>query len=352
MQSKLNKFIREAYRMGYYPSLLNVISKQKPNLAYYGYLGDGNLGDEMVFWAAKSLFAECNLIPIKRRMPVFYLVLKYLQFGQFFDGVVIGGGTLIGQSFTEAYFIQRIAAMRKSFFVHGTGIRKNWDITEWKDIFGNRFIGGLRGPISQERLNSLANLETIGDAALHLDDKIGKRTNNSSNIVLFNMGTHHSYKGEDSARKQITDLLRMLSDKGYKLVFVPFHGNDKMIAQRLSGVDFEIARKPESLHDMAILFNNSHFALGERLHFIIASVLFRKPFISVNYQDKHDDFLQSVCLTDRGFAPEDVCTSRMFEVFCSETNPYDQSFEEKLCKLKDAQLSFASDYKKLLGKVI
>ena len=64
----LAKYHEEAYQLGHFPSLTSLLGKQKI-YAYYGFLGDRNFGDELVYEAAKRLFHPAILLPIKRRMP-------------------------------------------------------------------------------------------------------------------------------------------------------------------------------------------------------------------------------------------------------------------------------------------
>src|SRR3954468_21121507 len=95
LQKKIKSFYREAYSLGHFPAFLELLTTKKRCIVYYGFLGDQNFGDELVFEASKKLFDNSILIPYKKRMP---LLIKL--FCNFFiskiDGVLIGGGTLIG----------------------------------------------------------------------------------------------------------------------------------------------------------------------------------------------------------------------------------------------------------------
>ena len=67
----------------------------KPRLGYIGALGDANLGDEAMFAAAKQLYPNHELVTLLSTWRETELASKGLSGPAFFDGVILGGGTLI-----------------------------------------------------------------------------------------------------------------------------------------------------------------------------------------------------------------------------------------------------------------
>ncbi|MFN3380715.1 MAG: hypothetical protein ACK41O_14765, partial [Runella zeae] len=64
---KIKSYIVEAYLLNHYPSLLSFLLTKKQILVYYGFLGDKNFGDELVYESAKILFCDFMLIPYKKK---------------------------------------------------------------------------------------------------------------------------------------------------------------------------------------------------------------------------------------------------------------------------------------------
>ena len=67
----------------------------KPRLGYIGALGDANLGDEVMFTAAKQLYPNHELVTLLSNWRETELATKGLSGPAFFDGVILGGGTSI-----------------------------------------------------------------------------------------------------------------------------------------------------------------------------------------------------------------------------------------------------------------
>jgi len=67
----------------------------KPRLGYIGALGDANLGDEAMFTAAKQLYPNHELVTLLSTWRETELATKGLSGPTFFDGVILGGGTLV-----------------------------------------------------------------------------------------------------------------------------------------------------------------------------------------------------------------------------------------------------------------
>jgi polysaccharide pyruvyl transferase WcaK-like protein len=303
----LAKYHEEAYRLGHFPSLASLLGKQKI-YAYYGFLGDRNFGDELVYEAARHLFAPSILLPIKRRMPA-ELALFARANKQRFAGIVVGGGTLIGPSLYCFDFFEELLDMGKPVYMHGTGVklRKTWTAA-WEKLLKAKISGGVRGPQSIVNISAVKpDTKIVGDAAFALFDAEAANENGAERkTVLINLGTHDRFEGIDESRGAMETFVDSLCKAGTQVHFMPCYADDislgRALQQRYPAV--KMLHVPVTYNDAEKHFRSAAFAIGERLHFTAMAMLTGCPFLSVNYAPKHEDLLSSIDLSSAGAVPK------------------------------------------------
>ena len=314
---KLKRYYRIAYTMGHYPALSSVLFSDKKIFVYYGFLGDNNYGDELVFEAAKELFAAHHLLPVRHLMPFatrFWLTRNKHKIA----GIVVGGGTLLGPLW-EAEFFSSVKKLGKPVYVHGTGVHKViQEVEAWKMMLDNRVYGGVRGPMSLENVAAVKTGMKIGGDAAFAMFSMQKFVNRKDNKnVLINLGTHRTYEGQDFFRKEFNDFIASLIKDGYNIQYLPFHEVDLELGNTLKETFPEITllKQPVGYNECADLFANCAFAIGERLHFTVMAIMTRSPFVSLNYHKKHEDLLLSLSLQESGLHPSAASSEKMTAAF-------------------------------------
>jgi hypothetical protein len=308
---KIKNYYKRAYQMGHFPSTIQILFSKKKKVFYCGFLGDGNYGDELVYQAAIKLHSSLILIPIKRHMPLI-LRLGVRIFSQSISGVVIGGGTLIRGDIEENLFVLKLIKKGKPVFLHGTGVsEKIAALNFWNEILGLKPIGGVRGPLSVKNINNNFNLEfpVIGDAAFSLyDSKYLNEKSLSSKQILINLGTHVFNSNLVASRTEIELFINTYIQKGFKVCYLPLHTIDEKLGFDLKNKypDVKMLKIPENYKEAISHFEKSTFAIGERLHFNVLSLLGGCPFLSINYDKKHEDFLMSCDVSFAGIAINEV----------------------------------------------
>ncbi|MEP4684844.1 MAG: polysaccharide pyruvyl transferase family protein [Rhodopirellula bahusiensis] len=318
---KATRYIRESYMMGHFPSLRELCASGKPNLAYYGFLGDGNVGDELVFWATRELFSGCNVIPIKRCCPITVQAMSR-HFRRSFSGIIQGGGTLIGPT-KSCPFIEHFQEDGVPVFFHGTGVGRASPHESWIKVYENAF-GGVRGPISNSWIHSRQPKQWFGDAAISL--RFAQRlADTKSNRILINLGTHpyHSHDWEQATIATVVDFARYATANGNKVDFLPFHQIDFARTEQIRGLlpDVQVRPKPTSVEALNNEFRKCDFAFGERLHFVVAAALTGTPFFSINYAAKHVDFLESIGQLGSGLSPSDLTLDAVIKSHIESQGP-------------------------------
>ena len=162
---KAKNFYQQAYTTGHFPPVRQLFFGEQKVFAYYGFLGDRNFGDELVFESAKKLFYPNILLPVRRKMPLLQAFYAKACKGRI-AGLVVGGGTLIGPLW-EREFFESLVELAKPVYVHGTGVRENIERSDgWKHMLSGKVYGGVRGPHSAENLGEIFRQVLItGDAA-------------------------------------------------------------------------------------------------------------------------------------------------------------------------------------------
>jgi polysaccharide pyruvyl transferase WcaK-like protein len=287
-----------------------VLARSQRKFAYYGFLGDENYGDELVFDAARHLFTPDVLIPIRRTMPPEFALFAKMT-PEKFSGIVVGGGTIIGPSFYEHEYFLKLAAMGKPVYMHGTGIYKvsTWH-ESWKTLLKTPAFGGVRGPNSVATFAEYQpRVQATGDAAFaYFDRKAVRDPKSQSKTVLINLGTHKAFEGIENSRAVFDELLAYLIASGAELHFLPCHAIDIELAQELQKrfPAVKLLSIPKSFDEASQHFRSAAFAIGERLHFVATAIMAGCPFLSINYARKHADLLASVGLVDAGVQPLDA----------------------------------------------
>ncbi len=307
--AKAKNYYKRAYKMGHFPILKDILLSKKRIIAYYGFLGDGNFGDELVYESTRKLAYNELLIPVQRHMP---LSMKLLTrwFPKKFSGYIIGGGTLIGEHPYKKNF-QILSKAKIPIYIHGVGVNKFFDVDFWKPILNNKIFGGVRGPISLNNIESI-NFENkiLGDAAFYLyTSSISKSSRaNCSRKILINFGTHTVMPELIKSRSEIEKFILKYRSKGYEFSFLPFHTHDCKIGEDLKNKYhfIELLEIPTNFKDACNYFTNCCYAIGERLHFNVMATMVGCPFLSINYNKKHLDFLKSLNITEAGIEINDV----------------------------------------------
>lgn len=313
MLGKIRKVIFQSYLDWQYPHLWDVIKGDKVIIPYYGYLGDYNYGDVMVYEATMKLLADrAYLIPIRKFMP--FLLKAYLKRKtKPRRKIIIGGGTLMASAWEKEFFYACLTQPDVDILFHGTGSTSGInDEKFWSELISRSKFGGLRGPLSAQVISEKLNLNAavVGDAALSLYDKsVWDQPNNPKReSLLLNIGTHHEFDGMDNSRKVMLSIAKKLVERGVKVGFLPMHSIDQELA---NGWKEEIPELiihpiPQCIEEAYSTFGQYSYALGERLHFVVLAILAKCPFISINYRRKHNDLFATLGLSYTGHLATDV----------------------------------------------
>lgn len=286
---------------------------------YVGLSADKNFGDWWLYEIIRNELNPLRVIAFDRILP--HNRLRRMACHLWSAGIIprcsctlLGGGTILRP--IKGYLRQPLFYASKKRYTIGTGARSVQEMSVFKklltkekchlraDIYSEFERLTVRGPLSLESLRSAGverDIEIVGDPFLGLfaPDQTVKK-DNAKNVVLnvadLDESQGHYWPPRGATVAEAYGLLiSSLSLAGYSTRLVVCAPVDLPFAVRLAQrhalpaptVALTIAQFDE-------LLRNCGRVIATRLHFMIYSILRGVPTASLNYQDKHLDFWQSI----------------------------------------------------------
>ena len=146
----------------------------RKSTGYIGWIGYNNLGDEALYAAIRDLVKPLSLTSFSAARESILGRINHSG-PRYFQGVLLGGGTIIGPAYILP--VQRTLDLGLPMATFGTGVRSTGfgdderpQLSEWRSILNRFEMVSVRGPRSHAALNHLGvkNVEIIGDPALSL----------------------------------------------------------------------------------------------------------------------------------------------------------------------------------------
>lgn len=302
-------------------------------ILYIGWIGYGNLGDELMF----NLFKEqILLLGDEYKLDFVNCEKRYLDniSSNAYDLIVLGGGSILNSShFTISPiiidFLHDALLLNKKIMIWGTGLdwfsKPTIPILENKDkpsiyisnklrmktktVFTSSEWTGVRGPLTLELFNQFGiteNIQISGDPAFLLDygQKVETRPNQDQKIIGVNWGTTFNYvygENEQHVEEQLAKALHEFIQQGYKIYFYIVWKGDIEVTKRLYDRvnDKERVVLDTTLYDHKELINvmkDFYSTINFKLHANYLSLAAQVPFIALGYRFKIYDFVKSVDL--------------------------------------------------------
>jgi polysaccharide pyruvyl transferase WcaK-like protein len=307
------QYLRGAHTLG------DAVDASKPLIRYIGWLGQRNIGDEALFLAyRRALFPGCIVTPYYDLSVG--TVLARMKRRKY---VALGGGTLIND---DSYLRPLEQAQRGGYatFVFGTGVG---DLAYWSQYpehhRGNsqrwlaalaqcRYVG-VRGPRSLKWLhdNGLTQAEMIGDAALALEPPsiVGKDTTQPR--IGINLGSHDPVSGGlDPLFEAVVAFVQRALRRGYAVSYVSMHSIDHALGVRLQDRIRDAGFRLEPLTDDVDValqqLGRCDYVISQRLHGTVLACVLGVPNVSLSYQPKCFDFLESIGRADIALPTEGI----------------------------------------------
>lgn len=278
-----------------------------PVVAYLGWHGRSNLGDDAIYDAVRSQlpgarFLDLPCLPSEMIRAAATGMNRSLRRSV----QVVGGGTLVGRRHWRLLIKRGLALTRDNgSYAIGVGVedpvfigRKSGsgkdELKRWAPMLSEFQIVSVRGPRSAELLSDIGlDVQVSGDPALVLPRP---EVDPEDGLIGVNLGFGDDLWGHDpnTLTEQMSVALQHLSSQGYRFLGVLMHPEDKRWTQRaLNGIAADIVC-PVDANAAARELARCSVAVVSRLHAGILASLSDTPVVSLEYQPKCRDFALSI----------------------------------------------------------
>lgn len=316
---------------------------KQPIAGYIGWLGHKNLGDEILYLAFKKLFEPVEILTYgsssyqdheNNLYPIELLLYRYLiKYNNFFNFVFLGGGTLINQ---PAYIIPLKNALQheKRVIVFGTGVRDPsfWSkypshgksasqMRDWVAVLKDAASIKVRGPKSARILEAygLPKPDFISDPALSLC--LPKPLDTPRNRrVGINLGCHKPMWGsQEEINAVVAKLSKYLLETGWQVEFIPMHPIDLEVGIKfIRDYQLENVSIRQDFQDWVKTINRIQsydLLIGQRLHSVVLACGCGVPAISLEYEPKCGDFMESIGMQKFLIRTDQINFDKLLELF-------------------------------------
>ncbi len=278
-----------------------------PLVAYLGWHGRNNLGDDAIYDAVRSqlpgaTFVDMPCLPQEMIRAAATGLNRSLRHGT----QVLGGGTLIGRRFWRRLVKRGMARTREhGTYAIGVGVEDpvftgrnsgsgRDELRRWAPILSEFRALSVRGPRSAELLSGIGlDVQVAGDPALILPRP---DVAPEDGLIGVNLGFGDDLWGHDPARvaDEMAAAMRQLSSDGHRFVGILMNPEDERWTNvALRDVTAEIV-SPADAGAAARELARCSVAIVSRLHAGILAALSETPVISLEYQPKCRDFALSI----------------------------------------------------------
>ncbi len=278
-----------------------------PLVAYLGWHGRNNLGDDAIYEAVRSqlpgaTFVDMPCLPQEMIRAAATGLNRSLRHST----QVLGGGTLIGRRFWRRLVKRGMARTRDNgTYAIGVGVEDpvftgrnsgsgGNELKRWAPILSEFRAISVRGPRSAELLSGIGlDVQVSGDPALLLPRP---EVAPEDGLIGVNLGFGDDLWGHDPARlaDEIAGAMKHLSSEGHRFVGILMNPDDERWTKvALRDVHAEIVY-PADVGAAAWELARCNVAIVSRLHAGVLASLSATPVISLEYQPKCRDFALSI----------------------------------------------------------
>lgn len=303
------------------------------DIAYLGWQGNDNLGDDAMFEALAHA-----LLPRKTKpVPARGVRPRSARIAARFPGrppkaLMLGGGTLVGR----LGWLRRWRALTEAFpaadrftigigvedpeFKHASFLTSIDELRAWAPALREMSQASARGPRSADILASVGvEIPVVGDPALLLADKVPAVERDDR--VGINIGRHEAWGegtststpiwgDQDSVDEAVFALVHHLQTLGRRCVVFPMDSRDITLPAEPGIEVFDRSRGVEGL---LLEVSRCSTVIGQRLHSVVIAHACNVPALALEYRPKVSDYLGSVGMSEWAIRTDGISPSSLIE---------------------------------------
>lgn len=293
-----------------------------PHGLYIGWLGEGNLGDEVMYEACLRLLPEVRWTPVQRIVgkeaggsPLLLRAAHAVDRALGREVGLLGGGTVINRNvgWLNAYRAIR-ARTRRPVPVFAPGVANpefwareaGWTDTRsgWREALRELPVVGVRGPHSVRLLEEagVSGVRMVGDPALVLSGGSGPR---DPSTVVLNAGRSGGlfWGDEDAAVAALGGLAGRLQRRGLRVLLLPVWGPDVAVCREVAAAGGvapgDVLPVPTDAAGFFRSVAGASVLVSTKLHAAVLAACAHLPFVALEYRPKVRDFAAGLGLEER-----------------------------------------------------
>ncbi|MGV0067079.1 polysaccharide pyruvyl transferase family protein [Mycobacterium colombiense] len=280
-------------------------------VAYLGWHGLGNLGDDAIYDAVRGQLRGATFLDLPRlpHQLIYATVTAAMGLNRSLrrSSQVVGGGTLVGRS-QWRLLVNRGLALTKdnASYAIGVGVEDpafggrnsgsgRGELRRWAPILSKFRTVSVRGPRSAELLSDIGlDVEVSGDPALLLPRPA---VTPEDGLIGVNLGFGDDLWGHDPTQlaDEVAGAVKQLSSHGYRFVGILMNPEDRRwteVALRdIPKAEMVLPANPDAA---ARELARCSVAIVTRLHASVLASLSDTPVVSLEYQPKCRDFALAI----------------------------------------------------------
>lgn len=283
----------------------------EPTVAYLGWHGLGNLGDDAIYDAVRSQLRGATFLDLPRlpHQLIYATATAAMGLNRSLrrSRQLVGGGTLVGRS-QWRLLVNRGLALTKDngSYAIGVGVEDpvfggrnsgsgNGELKRWAPILSKFRTVSVRGPRSAELLADIGlDVEVSGDPALLLPRP---DVTAEDDLIGVNLGFGDDLWGHDPKRlaDEVAGAVKQLASHGYRFVGILMNPADRRWTETaLRDVPHAPIVLPADPGAAARELARCSAAIVTRLHASVLASLSDTPVVSLEYQPKCRDFALAI----------------------------------------------------------
>lgn len=284
----------------------------KPGVGYVGYLGGGNLGDDLMPDVVRGILPGISVQPLGSGRRERQLARLGLGGRGLMRSVLLGGGTLINPVVDRLEQVRAAQEQGLPVWCLGTGVgscgfdmESEVSLNDWIPLLRRFARIGVRGPLSRDALHhaGVAGVEVVGDLALALTRRWPAQPTDPP-LFAVNLTQPHPERygrGEYPRLQELEQVVRERMTAGWHPVLLALHASDarclQLLRAQVGAAELPI-HQPRSAGEFLELMRPCRFSVGVRLHASVLSCCAGVPPLILGYREKCRDFALSMQLED------------------------------------------------------
>ncbi|OBK05245.1 polysaccharide pyruvyl transferase family protein [Mycobacterium sp. 1245852.3] len=282
-----------------------------PTVAYLGWHGLGNLGDDAIYDAVRGQLSGATFLDLPRlpHQLIYATATAALGLNRSLrrSRQVVGGGTLVGRS-QWRLLVNRGLALTKDNGSHAIGVgvedpafggrnsgSGKGELKRWAPILSKFRTVSVRGPRSAELLADIGlSVEVSGDPALLLPRPDVRP---EEDLIGVNLGFGDDLWGHDPIMlaDEIANAVKQLASHGYRFIGILMNPEDRRWTEAaLRDIPEAQLVLPANPDAAARELARCSAAIVTRLHASVLASLSDTPVVSLEYQPKCRDFALAI----------------------------------------------------------